>query len=318
MVKVSQKIVRDAQYEAQQRTVEVSLKPTLGKNLFSDVLVQAAAGSFNGHFETERFVHGQIREYTLRAASHWTDVRSVLPDNKVHALRSDSTVVHNEERIKEIPESVQYRAAAETIEQSIGPVTLPHVPKDLRVCVLAQMLHDLDVTLNSIEHQAPVQVKYTEDRANLKMRLALRRIAKAAGLSLITDSGTVQALNRLISSQAPSSKTLNSAQLDKKIFQENQSAIIVLALLSFLSKTELASKAFPYCGKSQIQYQKPCQSECFSPDKNMRVHGFELSKAEGFGTAPIWYQQAMATGPPCQASRWGKMSNNQGFLKFAV
>jgi hypothetical protein len=313
MVKGSLKIVRDAQYEAQQRTVEVSLKPALGKNLFSDGLIQASAGAFNGHFQTERFVHSQIREYTLRAAQHWADVRSVLPANKVNAIRSDSVSMHDEDRMKDIHESIQYRAAAETMEQSIGLAVLPHVPKDLRVCVLAQMLHELDVPLNAVEAKLPVQVQSKDDRANLKMRLALRRIAKAAGLSMISDAATSQALNRIIT-QASSSKTLehadghsdvlSSERLDKKIFQANQSAIIILGLLSFLSKTSLESKAFSYCGKSQEQIQKHCESECFSTDNNERLHGFHLSKAEGYGTAPIWYQQAMATGPPGQASRW--------------
>jgi len=221
--------------------------------------------------------------------------------------------MHNEDRMKEIPESMQYRAAAETMEQSIGLAVLPHVPKDLRVCVLAQMLHDLDVPLNAVEAKIPVQVQSEGDRSNLKMRLALRRIAKAAGLSLITDAGTSQALNRLIN-QVPSSKTLehtdghsdvqSSNLLDKKIFQANRSAIIVLALLSFLSKTAVESKAFPHRGKAQEQNEKYCESECFSTDKNERLHGIHLSKAEGYGTAPIWYQQAMATGPPDQASRW--------------
>jgi len=312
-VKFSTNVNRDAHYEALNRTLGVALKPALGKQLFSNNLQDAASGSFKGQFDTERFVFGKIREYTLRAAQHWTDVRSVLPHNKVQAIRSDSVLLHTEERMKEMPESMQYRAAAETIEQSYGPAVLPQVPKDLRVCVLAQMLHDMDVPLNPVEVKVPVQVQLKDDQANLKMRLALRRIAKAAGLS-IDNAGTAQALNRIVSSPVSSSKALehseghsdvlSSDRLHKKIFQANRSAIIVLALLSFLSKTASDSYAFKYYGKAVKQIHKHCESECFSTDKNMRLHGFQLNKAEGFGTAPIWYQQAMATGPPGQASRW--------------
>jgi len=302
MVKGSINVVRNAQYEAQQRTVEVSLKPALGKNLFSEGLVQAAAGSFNGHFETERYLHGQIREYTLRAALHWNDVRSVLPDNKVHALRSDTTV-HNEERMKEISESMQYRAAAEYVENSIGHSVLPHVPKDLRVCILAKMLHDLDVPLNSVEVKSGVQTHAKEDRANLKMRMALRRIAKSAGISLNSDAKSVEAFNRLISWQVHSG-VLNSAGFDKKVLHEKHSALIVLALLNIFSKTTFSSSDFPSHVEAHSQHQKHCGSERMSPETTVQLHGFELSQAEGFGTAPIWYQQAMATGPPCQASRW--------------
>jgi len=311
MVKVSQKIVRDAQYESQQRTVEVSLKPALGKHLFSESLVQASEGTFHGHFETERFLHGKIREYTLRAAMHWTDVREALPDARIRALLSDQT--DNVESIKEISQALQYKAAAESIESSIGAVTLPHVPKDLRVYVLAKILHDLDVPLNANEVSIPAKSNSSEDRANLKMRLALRRMAKAAGISLYADAGTVQAMNLLLASQVPLSKTsdsnvegsksLSSAGSDKKILSYSHSAIMVF-ILSLLSKTRSTSTFSASCIEQDSQVLKHYESASVSAYNIELQQGIELSMAEGFGTAPIWYQQSMATGPPTQASRW--------------
>jgi hypothetical protein len=306
MVKGSIKFVRDAHYEAQQRTVAVSVKPAPGKNLFSEALIAAASGSFQGHFDTERFVHNQIREYTLRAAAHFTDVQAILPLRKAAALSTDS-IVHVQEHVKDVSESMQYRAAAETIDSSFSSA-VPQIPKEIRVCVLAKMLHDLDVPLNQSEINSPAQSKVIESRSNLKMRLALKRIIKAAPVSLNSaDSDRVHLISKLISSQmswtdvsgrSSDKGILDSDGHDKKIWSQARSAIIVLTLMSLLSKTKGVSNDSLNCSEAKTRHLKYALRNASAATVTARLDSFQTRKEEGFGTAPIWYQQSMANGPP--------------------
>jgi hypothetical protein len=306
MVKGPIKFVRNAHYESQQRTVDVSVKPAIGKSIFSEALIAAASGSFQGHFETERFVHKQVREYTLRAAAHCADVRAVLPDRKASALRSDS-VVHTE-HIKDIPESLKYRAAAETIDNSIGSIAVPEVPKQIRVYVLAKMLHDMDMPLDQFQGNSPAKAKVNDDRSNLKMRYALKRIARSAPVPLNTvDSERVHMLSKLVSSQASvthgagqfdSKGLLDSERADYKIWTQTRSAIVVLTLMSLLSKTKGVSRDSLNCSEAKTQYLKYGQRDSSVAKITGRQGCFETSKEEGFGTAPIWYQQSVENGPP--------------------
>jgi hypothetical protein len=297
MVKGSIKIVRNAHYEAQQRTVDVSVKPQIGKNLFSDALIAAASGSFQGHFETERFVHNQIREFTLRAAAHCSDVRAVLPDRKASALRSDS-VVHVPEHIKDVPECFKYRAAAETIDNSIGSIAVPEVPKELRVYVVAKMLHDLDLPLNQVEVKSPAQAKINENRSNLKMRIALKRIVKAAPVALNSAaSERVHLLSKLASSQMSLIDGSDRSEF-KGIWDQTRSAIVVLTLMSHLSKTKGSSSDSLNCSEGKTCHHKYAERDSSVSKGTAQLHNFQTRKEEGFGTAPIWYQQSMANGPP--------------------
>jgi len=275
MVKGPIKFVRNAHYESQQRTVDVSVKPAIGKSLFSDALVVAASGSFQGQFETERFVHNEVGEYTLRAAHHSADVRAVLPDRKASALRTDS-VVHAPEHV--IAESLKYRVAAETIDNSIGYVTVPEVPRQIRVYVLAKMLHDMDVPVDQIDvnSTAKAEARVSDNRAILKMRFALKRM--------------------LVSSQAKG--VCDSDGVDYKIWTQAQSAIVVLMLMNLLSKTKAISRDELNCSEAKTRSLKYASTDSSVAKITGRQGSFETSKAEGFGTAPIWYQQSMENGPP--------------------
>jgi hypothetical protein len=274
MVKGPIKFTRNAHYESQQRTVDVSVKPAIGKSIFSDALIAAASGSFQGQFDTERFVHNQVREYTLRAANHCADVRAVLPDRKASALRSDS-VVHVPEH--SIAESLKYRVAAETFDSAIGHITVPEVPKQIRVYVVAKMLHDLDMPVDQIEVNSPAKAKVSDDRAILQMRFALKRIAKA---------------------RSTSKGVLDSDGVDYKIWSQARAAIVVLTLMSLLSKTKGISEDSLNCSEAKTRNLKYASRDSSVAKITGRQGSFETSKAEGFGTAPIWYQQSMENGPP--------------------
>jgi len=268
MVKVSIKVVRDAQYEAQQRTVEVSNKPAVGKMMFSDQLNQAAEGSFKGSFETERFVHGKIREFTLRSASHWTEVRAIVPDNTARIPNSSA---------KEIEDALMYRVIAESVDHALGNAVFAHIPKGLRVYVLAKMIQDSDMSI--MNHDK-------EDRASLQARLRFREVLKRTGFNL--DAGL------LIAAFISSKQTLWTA------------------LLCGLASSELQSVSM------DCKRNVPALTHKGSRTDSVKLEGIELASSSsrtpqygvasrmeaGFGTAPIWYQQSMATGPPLQSSRW--------------
>jgi len=200
-------VVRDAHYESQQRTVGVSQKPAIGKTLFSDVLIQSTGGPLHGHFDTERFLHSQVRGYTLRAAAHWNEARSVAAE----VARSENIVCADQDQIADVPQ---------------------------------------------------VQTDVRSPQSDLKMRLALRRVAAKAG---------VQALIAVIASQL----TMKTAE----------------ALKSSEHNTS----------EAKTRSQKYTSGESSAASKGRRVSGFEISRAEGFGTAPVWYQQSMQNGPPVES-----------------
>jgi hypothetical protein len=216
--------------------------------------------------------------------------------------------VHVPEHV--IAESLKYRVAAETIDNSIGYIAVPEVPRQIRVYVVAKMLHDLDMPVDQIEVNSPAKVNVSDDRAVLKMRFALKRIAKAAPMPLNTaDSERVHLFSKLVSSQVSlthgsvegaSKGVLDSDGVDHKIWSQARSAIVVLTLMSLLSKTKGISRDELNCSES-----KACSLKYASRDSDVakitgRQGSFETSKAEGFGTAPIWYQQSMENGPPEQ------------------
>jgi len=271
MVKVSIEVVRDAHYEAQQRTVEVSSKPAVGKMMFSDQLNQAAEGSFKGSFETERFLHGKIREFTLRSASHWSEVRAIVPAARIP---SNASVEH----MKEIEDALMYRVIAESVDHALGNAVFSHIPKDLRVYVLAKMIQDSDMSIMNHGQK--------EDRASLQARLRLREVLKRAGFNC----------------KAGSSLQMQVAGLLIAAFISNQQTMWT-ALLCGLTSSELPRVSIDYKGSHVNSVKLQC-IPMDSSSSRMLQYGVASRMEAGFGTAPIWYQQSMATGPPLQSSRW--------------
>jgi len=271
MVKLAIQVVRDAHYEAQCRTVDVSHKPAVGKSLFSEQLAQSSGGSFKASFETERFVHGKIREFTLRSASHWTDVRAVLPDKTAQVKGSTLNVEH----IKEIEDSLMYRIIAESMNHSVGIAVLASVPKALRAYVLAQMIRDSDMSVMNAES--------VENRAELQARLTLRRVLKRVGFSAEACKAFAAVMYSLTDSSAFSTYTTGQSFSSKCMDQG----------ISIDSDSKMNAES------SKLQRSQRDLSS--SIQERYRVaKGIE----EGFGTAPIWFQQSMANGPPVHLSRW--------------
>jgi hypothetical protein len=312
MVKLAIQVVRDAHYEAQSRTVNVSHKPAVGTVLFSEQLAQSSGGSFQGSFETERFVHGKLREFTLRSASHWQDVRAVIPDKTAQVNVSD----FNGEHIKEIDDSLMFRIIAESIEHTVGNAVLASIPKALRAYVLAQMIRDSDISVMNADT--------AENRAQLQARLTVRRVLKRAGFN--TKDGRALDMNvagmlvaaSLVSDKAPLSEQSTPAQQISSVDTRKALAAVVCSLAAsstsafstyssaqgFSSKCTDEGFFLNSDSKMEASVSKLQKSQRDLSSSNLRLSHVSKGIEEGFGTAPIWYQQSMANGPPAHASRW--------------
>jgi len=308
MVKGSLKIARDAQYEAQLRTVEVSSKPAVGKEMFSDILNQATEGAFKGSFETERFVHGKIREFTLRIASHSSEVRALVPENTARIPSANASASAGE-YARDIEDALFYRVVAESVDHALGKADLAFIPKNLRAYVLAKM----------IEHSDMSVMNHTEDRALLQARLRFKGVLNRGGfISKAGSSLHIQAAGLLMAAIFSSEHVQNNDHSFKHQANEIVDKMKIADLCGFFTSGQesfslLQSFAGISCNGSRVDSIK-VQNAQNASSSSSSVHNASSSSSiscqlvalrmeEGFGTAPIWYQQSMATGPPLQASR---------------
>jgi hypothetical protein len=285
---------RDAQYEAQQRTVAVSAKPAVGKELLSRADFPEVANvqsSFKGQFETERFIFGKIRDFTLRSIAH-------LNSSSNHVAGGNST--HHSD-------IVQYRMMAENISRAqLKGLDILHIPKGIRDNVIAKLLHD-----NGVEFKRPagvhIGIASTTSNVHHSSFGALNTIfAHPTSNNLVDQTGNssfYRAFDKLHLSLDGSVGEVG----EKMAFTPNQLlkcfvAMISLALASSESDRSSSKShlriVFADLMESQVQAGKYGLASSDADTKgNSRIHN-ETKKECGFGTAPIWYQQSMATGPP--------------------
>jgi hypothetical protein len=305
MVKGSIKIARDAHYDAEQRTVGVSLKPAVGKQIIADSLIQAAtaAGSFSPCFDSERFIFGKIRAYTLRAASHGNK------DAFVAAVPVQQENHSNED----IHESMAYRVAAQVVlDRSF--VALEGVPRVLQTHVAAQMMHDAHIAVFSTEKTLQDSQRRDDVREEFQLSSTLRSWARTQGIQL--HHKDVQILLNSIAAMASASAASNWDQSSpagwdgrrplSAVECAQSSLLFALSLLisrAMKTPNDIASSSHI---KSQVDSQRSTQirTSSSSASKCVSAPWLGLRNESGFGTSPIWYQQSMATGPPPQASRW--------------
>jgi hypothetical protein len=305
MVKGSIKIARDAHYEAEQRTVGVSLKPAVGKQIIADNLIQAAAsGSFSPCFDTERFIFGKIRDYTLRAAAHGDKVAVV-----------SAVSVHNETHSNEdIHESLQYRIAAQVVLNS-SRSAMQSIPRILQTHVAAQMLHDTHMPVFTSDKTLQDSQRRDEVREEFQLSSTLRSWARTQGIRLhhkdvqvLLKSMAAMTSSSAVTSWNPCSSldgrgTLSAAEWAQSSFLFALSLLISRAINSAHNNACCSQSNHV---KSEEETQTSIQSRAASSSPSLRASApwLGLRKESGFGTSPIWYQQSMATGPPPQASRW--------------
>jgi len=338
MVKASFVVVRDAQYEAQQRTVGVALKPAVGKEMFSGVQ-PVEAGTFHGSFETERFIHGKIREYV--GNSHWNMNQSAdlsKFSEKIGNVRAEDNIHEN------MSENMLLRVASSTTLHLLQDERLP---KALRSHVAVKLLHDLGAEVRVDDKHSSSTGHSREDLVarlrfhciarglgwNMNMSQAISHISAAAASNLHAYGSTSSegsayykisssnshmssaALSNLhsgarMSSERSAMNSVSSSNLkgygNVQSFSSNtmlQLACVVLITELAQLNTEKNSSRTHFGLKAQDASNQAKKTSSVQTHSFNGTHGSQhiSRKEEGFGTAPIWYQQSMATGPPIKA-----------------
>jgi len=171
MVKGIVKFVLQADYEAQRRTVPVSQKPAMGKELFG---VRDQLSGIDSRFETERFVHGQIHQYLLRSAARLQDAQRKGRESRI---QSPAVEAENMRRI-----SILHCALKLSSNSALPAVSdyeqlrlIPH----LRAFVVAQMLKDFITSING--NSASLS------KEQLRNRLVIRRLLRQLGATILAD-----------------------------------------------------------------------------------------------------------------------------------
>jgi len=285
MVKYHVASARDAHYEAQQRTVNLSMKPAVGKELFSSAdMPTAGPTSFESHFETERFIHGKIRQYTLRSIAH----ANSSPMNTAFVEQLASSNV--DERID--------------VSQGFGVLSM-----------LMRIRSDVQLSFNN-----DYELSQHIDAAVFGLPSHLRKsnqvkplVSKNLGKKPVASEGVGNGKNEA---------NLNLGAANCEYFVDGYAkADYLKVFLWFVSiaypigsvhhptsaKIQVESYLNDSCtlGVQDLTYKQFCSDQSwkdtsevrFELSDTSRIH-FDMKKESGLGTAQLRYQQSMATGPP--------------------
>lgn len=307
MVKFSIQVTRDAHYEAANRTIGIAMKPAVGKQIFSDNLQDAAPGSFKGQFETERFVFGKIRDYTLRIASHGNPTQAILPVKASDPHVSTHDNIHDDLPFRVVADSLLMHSTTDGL----------HAPKSLMIHAVAHMLHDSNVLLASqqdINNQAHISQDLLKTRLGFKLlvagRMGLKLDAQQSQRMMMSIGNICD--QQITATYGPTAEKLQSFTPTAGRFSSMTPKTCILNDL-------IATLGAPYF-KDDIDQHICCDRSPLSHVLNKTVSGLwlELKKEAGFGTAPIWYQQSMATGPPLSSISLENAAHHQPITEPSV
>lgn len=210
---------------------------------------------------------------------------------------------------------------------------LKHVPKAIRGFVIAQALRKTDrinawsivpVQDGQTNDQSINQVSYTTltiDASNLLVRIAQQitdqcavalqssaKIYNVAQGSTTSGWSFAASASHGLSSNSLSTNGIVDYSGSQNYSRSNSNVSMLVSASSFANKNESYNLDFETCGyssssrfdKASQQSSKKLLQNQDSETLNCRAVGQSFSKgvAEGFGTAPIWYQQSMENGPP--------------------
>jgi hypothetical protein len=229
MVKVQRKEMREAAFEAEKRTVSLSLKSAVGQQLID--VVDRSGLSKGAVFNSERFIFGEIRPYLLRSANrpNWVDVSvksasessSILDGRHEAGFRGDDGSDHHQNGQSKVDVEVLRRLVA------------------------------LDVVLHG----------------DFASKLGGAKVAEGSKENCIVP-----------------------------IFAESTNLGLQFQGLSWFETLGSAAS------HSESKHLDAIDHRARAVDLGSRINVSEscwcLLSEDGFGTAPIWYQQSMATGPP--------------------
>jgi hypothetical protein len=304
MVKFSNPSQFDAQYESQQRTVGVSLKPAIGKELFGrQDLVESTGGAFKSHFVTERFIHNDVRKYLLRSSTHWQAVQNEM--SSLNAARFDNS--HDEGSIySPLPEAASYRMLAEKVSSNTTVDLGLHLPAGIRENVIARLLHDAGVHVgvdytSDCSRQSSTAVGYfagDENRTSDRSQFAVKIDRVSAGSIKVDGFSSSVRYNRF---------SRHENQNTGKELSSDFATVIDLSDAFSHIVQEKSNSGYIRVLQARSGLCLPSGTEVsmvLAESREASLNSFAervfLCAAGGFGTSPIWYQQSMATGPPPQ------------------
>jgi hypothetical protein len=311
MVKGMIKSMAHAAYESIHRTFPLSEKPGYGKGLFDGITVPHSETDSKpqSSFDSERFIHAKVHPYLSKFAANLQALKLAQHQSNIAALSPH----HNEDDdILNLALHVSHRASH-----------LTHLPKPLRAFVLVHLLRESDYVM------APTI--RTLDRDELKSRMALKRILISLGAQLVQQKNekdsaksaartslgnkTKHATNLLQESQGISFSLndkdgLSNLSLSQRATLSILGLLIVSGMIRFSSKhTFNAESRHNWVIASRCTVSVDSARCCDSLGSSVVV-GVWKRRSEGFGTAPVWYQQSMETGPPDEAFSLGEGKNS--------
>jgi len=305
MVKISTPSQFDAQYESQQRTVGVSLKPAIGKELFArQDLVDATGGAFKSHFATERFIHNDVRKFLLRSSTHWQSVQNEMAT--LNAARYDNPVEEGS-IYSPLPEAVSYRMLAEKVSNDTSVDLGLHLPSGIRENVIAKILHDagvqvcVDYSSNLAGHSSTTVGHSLADETRSSDRSQFGAYnGTFSGFSKVYDFSN-SGRNNYVSGH-------NNSTTGKEFHSRFATAIDLSNAFSYYAQEKSSSDyirvvqaSSGLCLPSGSEVIKMVLTEAREASLCSFAERVFLCTADGFGTSPIWFQQSMATGPPPQS-----------------
>jgi len=284
MVKFSFAYSRDAQYDAQQRTVNISAKPAVGKELFSTDVVFRGPSSFESHFETERFIHGKIREYTLRSIAH-SNLGSLKSATVAHLTQSDS---------QQISEASRNRLMAQNFPAYVLSV--------LNGSSNAQLLRDNAGFLKHSSAGVATKTVSSYDSSN--------SLVVASDASLMGSHGQGVDYVGFVAHALSSSNNAFNSQSSMDTFAQRVDTLkrfIAFAVASGLMSTSSSTTNVESDMRAETCIQRQRSDQRLKASSTMPC---ETRRRRAFSTAPLRYQQSMPTGPPQLITRWRNMDIN--------
>jgi hypothetical protein len=262
------------------RTQCISSKPTPGTALFDSAPVISSKRVHNGvnDFQLERSIYGLIRSYTLRGSKHWKAVQSAVSSQQ-------ASLAHFGDSVHSRDDARDYQAAAKLVHDKVfEALYLKQLPAGIREHVLAHMMKDHKM---QIHDEALISVGSTTHENGENANNGVR-----AGPGLNRMSGSLSLKG------SESSKTrMYLTVYEKGILVTNMH----VSEKSLMNQIHLL-KSEDDQSKRNISGQ--CLNNKIHQEENlgyMRRRSCSLGcriMERAYGTAPIWYQQSMETGPP--------------------
>jgi hypothetical protein len=308
MVKYIVQVVRDADYEAQYRTLPVSEKPAIGKSLFGDHLdveFEIDVCNFQANFNSERFIHRDVHQI-LNRRSHTSGGDLAIAT----ALKTKQSTSNNDE-IRDISQGTVSSRRRLLANDRSARQALPNLHNQLQAAVVnAQVLNDFGFQQRN-NNSGSSNLSLGRDQLKTRMALKSQLLTLERAGALLHKSGTrsnnVWDTGNDFGFNCTSYDNHGAHDGSSNVFSANKGIVSnltssLMSSRSLLSLDTIVDFAFDVvhnrAGLQNLSRKKVDVSRSpVSKTVGARL-SFSSRKESGFGTAPIWYQQSMENGPP--------------------